>query len=87
VILKEMDDGAVLYCSETEVYFGLNEVGVCIWNALPPASGNMEELVDTVARSFPDAPADTIRKDTSDFLQELEENGLVGPSDNAPQAG
>lgn len=85
VILKEMADGAVLYCTQTEVYFGLNEVGLAIWQALPPVSATLDELVATLSARFPEVSETTIREDVLDFLQALSENGLVTPPESALQ--
>jgi len=84
VIFKEMDDGAVLYCTETEVYFGVNAVGVVIWNALAAAEATADDLVAAVCRSFPDAPASEVPADVEEFLAELHGAGLLeGASANA----
>jgi len=80
VILKELNDGAVLYCSRTEVYFGLNEVGLAIWQALPSESDSadtFDALVTALGERFPEAPSDTIRVDAREFLEELVRHELV----------
>ena len=83
VILKELNDSAVLYCSRTEVYFGLNEVGLAIWQALPSAS-EPAETFDTLAATlegrFPEVASETIRGDAQEFLEALSLNGLVSSS-------
>jgi hypothetical protein len=86
VIVKEMTDGAVLYCTRTEVYFGLNEVGLAIWDALASASATLDDLVDTLSERFPDVPRSTIREDAEDFLRDLKENGLITPPESAVPA-
>jgi hypothetical protein len=85
VIFKEMDDGAVLYCTASEVYFGVNAVGVVIWNALAAADATADDLVLAVCESFPDAPASEVPADVEEFLAELLGAGLLeGASSNAP---
>ena len=37
IIFKALATGAVLYSPQDEVYFGLNPVGVRVWELLPPA--------------------------------------------------
>ena len=38
IIFKALATGAVLYSPQDEVYFGLNPVGVRVWELLPPAT-------------------------------------------------
>ncbi|TVP55511.1 MAG: PqqD family protein [Gemmatimonadales bacterium] len=80
VIFKQMDDGAVLYCTDTEAYFGLNPVGVTIWRFLETGATEPEALLNAVHNAFPDAPAGDVRGDVMEFLDELREAGLVGAS-------
>lgn len=77
VIFKELPDGAVLYCSESEVYFGLNEVGVAIWASLPPVLHTFDELVSEISGRFPGMELETIRSDAREFVEDLVENGLA----------
>ena len=77
VIFKQLSDGGVLYCSESEVYFGLNEVGVAIWESLPPLLQTYDDLVTALVVRFPDVPAETIRADALEFVENLVENGLA----------
>ena len=80
VILKELNDGAVLYCNRTEVYFGLNEVGLAIWQALPSApepSDTFDTLTAALAVRFPEVTFETIRGDAREFLEALAHNELV----------
>lgn len=87
VIYQEMDDGAVLYCTESEVYFGLNATGVHIWRFLAEAEGSLDELVRAIEQTFPDAPDGTVRADVEEFLAALEEAELVtrGPARPPPR--
>ena len=79
VVFKELDEGAVLFCSRTEVYFGLNEVGSFIWNLLPEIS-RFDELDGVMADRFPDAEAETRMADAREFLEMLGEYELVAPA-------
>jgi hypothetical protein len=76
-----MDEGGVLFCSRTEVYFGLNQVGVKIWEQLPQpgdtGSGTFEELVAVLEQSYPDVDRETLIGDASEFLQAMAESELV----------
>jgi hypothetical protein len=86
VIFRELPDGAVLLATETEIYFGLNEVGTRIWQLLPPASASFDELCARLAREYPDAPLETIRVDVAELLDALLEQGLAVPSSALPDA-
>lgn len=79
VIYKELPDGAVLYCSESEIYFGVNEVGAAIWASLPPVLHTFDELLPRIIDRFPDASAETIRSDAREFVDQLVESGLAVP--------
>jgi len=70
VVFQQLDDGAVLFCSRTEVYFGLNDVGTFIWNRLPELP-HMEALDGAMAERFPDAAADVVKADAREFLEAL----------------
>jgi len=56
VIYKALLDGeAVLFSTEEEVYFGLNEVGARVWELLPPATNSLDELCAALAVQYLDA--------------------------------
>lgn len=77
VIFKALATGAVLYSTEEEVYFGLNPVGVRVWELLPPAHQRLEDLCHAIAADYPDVPEEVIRGDVSELLEELTKLGLV----------
>ena len=77
VIFKHLPEGGVLYCSESEVYFGLNEVGVAIWESLPPLLQTYDDLVMALSHRFPEVPSETIRSDALEFVESLVESGLA----------
>jgi hypothetical protein len=85
VIFKALATGAVLYSTEEEVYFGLNTVGVRVWELLPPAHQHLDEICRVIASEYPDVPADVIRTDVSELLDELLKLGLVLPAPEAAQ--
>jgi hypothetical protein len=78
-IFKALAEGAVIFLSDSELYFGLNEVGARLWQLLPPATATVDEMVAQLASEYPDAPADVIRQDVEEMLAELESCGLVLP--------
>lgn len=79
VIHRSLPDGAVLFSTADEVYFGLNPVASRVWELLPPVLGTIGELCRTLEREYPDAPPATIRADVVELLEHLEANGLTAP--------
>ena len=76
VIFKALLDGeAVLFSTEEEVYFGLNEVGARVWELLPPATNSIDELCAALSVQYPDADPAMIRAD----VMELSSHRLVIP--------
>jgi hypothetical protein len=85
VIFKALATGAVLYATDDEVYFGLNPVGVRVWELLPPVHQTLDEVCRVLAAEYPDAGEDVIRVDVSELLDELLKLGLVVPSQASAQ--
>lgn len=81
VLFKEMDEGGVLFCSRTEIYFGLNSVGAIIWNHLPEGApsgnGSVGKLLDSLHEAYPDVDRDDLAADVREFLETLETSQLV----------
>lgn len=89
VIYKAVEDGAVLLSTADEVYYGLNAVGSYIWEHLPPVLHSFEELVALLSALYPDAPAEVIRADVRELLDDLLTQGLLlspARTDNATTA-
>ena len=80
IIFKALAAGAVLYSTEEEVYFGLNPVGVRVWELLPPAHQTLDEVCRVIAAEYPDAGEDVIRADVAELLDELVKLGLLLPA-------
>ena len=77
VIFKALASGAVLYSTEEEVYFGLNPVGVRVWEMLPPAHQTLDEVCRVLAAEYPDVGVDVIRADVAELIEDLLKLGLV----------
>lgn len=77
VIYKALAEGAVLFSSTDEVYFGLNEVGARVWQLLTSDASSLDAIVDRLAGEYAEVPADTIRADVTELLAELGTHGLV----------
>lgn len=82
VIFKALATGAVLYSTEDEVYFGLNPVGVRVWELLPPAHHELDDLCRVIAGEYPDVEVEMIRADVAELIEELSRLGLVQPADS-----
>jgi len=79
VIFKSLAKGGVLYDASDEVYFGLNPVGVRIWELLPPVTERLEEVCLVLGREYPDVAPDVLRADVVELLEDLARMGLVQP--------
>lgn len=76
-MFREVSDGAVLLQLEDEIYFGLNEVGVRVWQLLPPACSGLDELCAQLHARYSDVSADQIRSDVLELLEQLRGHKLV----------
>ena len=95
VIFQPVSEGAVLLHSETEIYFGLNQVGAAIWELIVDECESVDLMVEAIHKAYPDAEPDMIRADVQELLAELEAQGLLvrggsdheadHPSQKAPQ--
>jgi hypothetical protein len=76
-----MDEGGVLFCSRTEVYFGVNPVGAAIWNKLPSeagaGAGGVDGLLNELVTLYPDAGREVLAADLREFLDEPRKSELV----------
>lgn len=84
VLFQRLDDGAVLFSPTSEQYFGLNEVGARIWTLLPPVTTSLDQLVQRLADTYPEAPVATMRADAEQLLGSLLEADLVLPVSRTP---
>ena len=85
VIFKALATGAVLYSTVEEVYFGLNPVGVRVWELLPPTHQTLDEIVRVIASEYSDVSEDVIRADVSELIDELTKLGLLLPASASAQ--
>ena len=77
VMFREVSDGAVLLQMEEEIYFGLNAVGARIWQLLPPACTSLDDICERLESVYPDVPADQLRADVTELLEQLREAKLL----------
>ena len=83
VVYKALPDGAVLFSSESEVYYGLNAVGARVWELLPPAAETFAQVVAQIAAHYPEVEPDVIAADIGELLADLQRQGLVVPRPTA----
>jgi hypothetical protein len=76
-------EGAVLFSTDEEVYFGVNAVGARIWQLLPPATSTFEQLCAELAKQYNDVDVSRIRADARKYIDELIASGLALPAENA----
>lgn len=75
VFAQEVDDEMVILDMESENYFGLDEVGTSIWQAMQE-SETLQEVFDTLLAQY-DVDPEVLEKDLFDFVEKLLESGLV----------
>ena len=77
VICRDLPEGAVLFCTRTELYFSLNPIGARIWKLLPPVCTNDDEVVAQLSAEYPEVNVGKISTDVRRLLDELIANELV----------
>ncbi len=80
VFAQEVDGEMVLLDMESENYFGLDEVGTAIWQAMQE-HGNLKEVFDDLLKQY-DVEEEVLKNDLSDFVGKLVESGLVEVTPN-----
>ena len=75
VVVRELEDGAVLLDLESGVYFGLDEVGTRIWSLLLER-GTPAAVCDAMLAEF-EVDRAVLEGDVLRLVGELQQNGLV----------
>ena len=75
VFAQEVDGEMVLLDMESENYFGLDEVGTSIWQAMQEKE-TLKEVFESLLEQY-DVEAEVLEKDLSEFVEKLLESGLV----------
>ncbi len=83
VVFQKLDDGAVLFAPDTELYFGLNELGQLVWQLLAPSTASLDEIAARVLERHPEVPLATIRADVEELIESLVAEGLAVHADTA----
>ncbi|WP_080241461.1 HPr-rel-A system PqqD family peptide chaperone [Spirosoma rigui] len=76
VLESKIDDEIVLMSISTGEYYGLDETGSRIWELLTATPMTLTSLCQALQVEF-DVDEATCQEDTSSFLQDLVEKGLV----------
>ncbi|HSF81725.1 MAG TPA: PqqD family protein [Anaerolineales bacterium] len=79
VLVRMVDDEAVLLNLETERYFGLDPVGARMWAVLSEAA-SVQQALETLLAEYEVDP-ETLANDLQALLEKLVEHGLVEISD------
>jgi len=75
VFAQEVDGEMVLLDMNSENYFGLDEVGTAIWQAMQEKE-TLQEVLDVLLEQY-EVESDVLEKDLADFVAKLVESELV----------
>lgn len=74
-IVTTVDDEVVMLSVRAGAYFGLNGVGGEIWNMIAQPR-RVDDLCDSLSRDY-DVSLETLTRDVIEFLEGLQERGLI----------
>ena len=77
VVYRDLPEGAILFCTRTEVYYSLNPIGARIWLLLPPVCTSEDEIVAALSADYPDVNVGKIAADVRRLIGEFLGNDLV----------
>jgi hypothetical protein len=75
ILIRELEGEAVLLNLKTETYFGLDDVGMRMWQVLT-TSASIREAYEVLLDEY-DVPPQQLRQDLDELLGKLVEQGLV----------
>jgi len=75
VLMRELDDEAVLLHLDRELYFGLDDVGTRMWTVLV-SSDSVQAAYELLLSEF-DVEPDILRQDLDEFLAGMIEQELL----------
>lgn len=76
ILFQEVGGNAALLNLDTETYFGLDDVGTRMWQAMEQTE-TIGAAVAALAEVY-DAPLEVLERDIVQLVLDLEKNGLVG---------
>jgi len=80
VFAQEVDGEMVLLDMNSENYFGLDEVGTAIWQAMQEKE-SLKEVFEVLVEQY-EVEEDVLKNDLVTFVEKLEESGLVKVVEN-----
>jgi len=80
VFAQEVDGEMVLLDMNSENYFGLDEVGTAIWQAIQEKE-NLKEVLEVLLEQY-EVEEDVLKNDLMAFVEKLKESGLVKVEEN-----
>ena len=80
VFAQEVDGEMVLLDMNSENYFGLDEVGTAIWQAMQE-KGTLQGVFGTLLEQY-EVEEEVLKKDLINFVEKLKESGLVEVEEN-----
>ena len=75
VFTQKIDEEMVLLDMESENYFGLDEVGTDIWQAMQEKE-TLKEVLEVLLEQY-EVEAEVLERDLSEFVDKLVNSGLV----------
>jgi coenzyme PQQ biosynthesis protein PqqD len=75
VITQQVEGQTILLRVDDGGYYAIDEVGAAVWE-LCDGERQLTEVISTLAAEF-DAPAETIRADVLEFVQDLRRERLL----------
>jgi len=76
VFAQEVDGEMVLLDMESENYFGLDEVGTSIWQAMQDDDGDLDKVFAALLAQY-EVPEAVLKSDLFNFVEKLQESGLI----------
>ena len=80
VFAQEVDGEMVLLDMESENYFGLDEVGTAIWQAMQEKE-TLQEVLEALLEQY-EVEEDVLERDLAEFVGKLLESGLIEVKEN-----
>ncbi|HKW09045.1 MAG TPA: PqqD family protein [Gemmatimonadaceae bacterium] len=77
VVWTQVAEGAVLFSTSQELYYGANHVAAFVWEQLQSSTASFDDLCIAVRERFPDAPAEEVPTDVRELLEDFARHGLV----------
>ena len=80
ILIKELEDEAVILNLKNESYYGLDEVGTRMWNVLTN-SDSIQQAHEILKEEY-EVDSDTLLRDIGLFVKDLVENEMVTITNN-----